>query len=60
MTLTEGKNREIRKVLEVLGLSVNRLIRTAYGPFTLDNIEREDVIEVHPRDIAKYVGKEFD
>lgn len=60
MNLTEGKNREIRNVLEFLGLSVNRLIRIAYGPFTLDNIEREEVIEVHPKDISKYIGKEFD
>ncbi len=60
ITLTEGKNREIRNVLEFLGLSVNRLIRISYGPFTLDNIEREEIIEIHPKDIAKYIGKDFD
>jgi len=40
MTITEGKNREVRKVLEYLGLKVNRLIRTAYGPFELGNLPR--------------------
>jgi 23S rRNA pseudouridine2605 synthase len=40
MTITEGKNREVRKVLEYLGLKVNRLIRTAYGPFELGDLPR--------------------
>ena len=35
MTLREGKNREIKKLLEQIGLQVTRLIRTAYGPFQL-------------------------
>lgn len=35
LTLTEGKNREVRRVLEYFGLSVSRLIRTRYGPFVL-------------------------
>jgi 23S rRNA pseudouridine2605 synthase len=38
MTLSEGKNREIRKILQHFGLSVNRLIRTDYGPFSLDGL----------------------
>jgi 23S rRNA pseudouridine2605 synthase len=35
MALTEGRNREIRRVLEAIGLTVNRLIRVSYGPFQL-------------------------
>ncbi len=46
MTLSEGKNREIRRVMEALGLHVTRLIRTDYGPFTLGKMARESVAEV--------------
>ncbi len=46
MRLTEGKNREVRRVLEHLGLRVSRLIRTSYGPFGLGDLERGEVDEV--------------
>ncbi len=46
MALREGKNREIRRVLAALGLKVNRLIRIAYGPFTLGGLPRGAVAEV--------------
>ncbi|MBB6249562.1 pseudouridine synthase [Nitrospirillum iridis] len=52
MTLREGKNREIRKVLEHLGLTVNRLIRVSYGPFQLGKLERGEVEEV-PRRVLR-------
>jgi 23S rRNA pseudouridine2605 synthase len=49
MTLTEGKNREVRKVLEHLGLQVSRLIRTRYGQFTLEELDI-GAVEIVARD----------
>ena len=46
VALTEGKNREIRKIMEYLDLKVNRLIRLSYGPFELGKLERNQVNEV--------------
>ena len=46
VALSEGKNREIRKVMEHLDLSVNRLIRLSYGPFQLGKLGRSEVDEV--------------
>ena len=44
--LAEGKNREVRKVLEAIGLTVNRLIRVAYGPYELGALEKGAVEEL--------------
>ncbi len=46
VALKEGRNREVRKVMAHLGLQVTRLIRVAYGPFQLGNLERGGVDEV--------------
>jgi len=54
MSLTEGKNREVRRVLAYLGLQVSRLIRTAYGPFTLAGLEAGAVDEVDPGDLDAF------
>lgn len=50
MGLKEGKNREIRRVLEYLGLSVNRLIRLSYGPFQLGALDKRMIEEI-PRKV---------
>ena len=46
VTLVEGKNREIRRVMEHLGYPVNRLIRVSYGPFALADLKKSEVREV--------------
>lgn len=46
ITLTEGKNREIRRLMSFFGLEVTRLIRVSYGPFQLGNLEAGQVREV--------------
>jgi 23S rRNA pseudouridine2605 synthase len=49
MALKEGKNREVKRVCEHLGLVVNRLIRTSFGPFVLGDLPRGAVEEVSPK-----------
>jgi 23S rRNA pseudouridine2605 synthase len=55
VSLTEGRNREVRKALEAIGLTVNRLIRVAYGPFQLGNLARSEVHEVPDKVLREQV-----
>lgn len=57
MGLREGKNREIKRVLEYLGLSVNRLIRVSFGPFQLQDLEEGGVEEIKTRIIEDQLGE---
>ncbi|MFN3554111.1 MAG: pseudouridine synthase, partial [Novosphingobium meiothermophilum] len=54
LTLTEGKNREVRRVLEHLGLQVSRLLRTRYGPFELADLPRGAVEEVPQVQVERF------
>ena len=54
MKLREGKNREVRRVLEHLGLEVSRLIRTAYGPFELADLPAGGVDEIRQHDLILF------
>jgi 23S rRNA pseudouridine2605 synthase len=54
MTLTEGKNREVRRVLEHFELQVNRLIRTSYGPFLLGDLAPGTIVEVLEQDLNAF------
>ena len=56
MALREGKHREVRRVLEHLGLQVTRLIRLSYGPFQLGNLARGAVDEVPKKVLAEQLG----
>lgn len=59
LALTEGKNREVRRVLDAFGLKVNRLIRTSYGPFQLGTLEPGAVEEIPRRVLKDQLGKDF-
>jgi len=56
VSLREGKNREVRKVMAHLGLPVSRLIRIAYGPFQLGHLERGAIEEVPQRVLREQLG----
>jgi 23S rRNA pseudouridine2605 synthase len=54
LKLAEGKNREVRRVLEHLGLQISRLIRTAYGPFPLGDLPPGAVEEIRQHDLVAF------
>ncbi|MEE8392793.1 MAG: pseudouridine synthase [Rhodospirillales bacterium] len=56
VALREGKNREVKNVLEHLGLTVNRLIRVAYGPFQLGRLKAGEVSEVTGKALKEQLG----
>jgi 23S rRNA pseudouridine2605 synthase len=57
--IREGKNREVKKVCEHLGLKVNRLIRTSFGPFVLGDLARGGIEEVPPKVLKEQLGGKF-
>ncbi|MTI00609.1 rRNA pseudouridine synthase [Roseibium sp. RKSG952] len=57
--LREGKNREVKRVLEHLGLSVNRLIRISFGPFQLLDLDDGDVREIRGRVLRDQLGEKL-
>jgi len=56
VSFREGKNREIRRVMESFGLQVNRLIRLSYGPFQLGGLEEGAVEEVPGKMMGELLG----
>jgi 23S rRNA pseudouridine2605 synthase len=58
VSIHEGKNREIRRVMAHLNLGTTRLIRIAYGPFQLGNLERGAVAEIPPKILREQLPRE--
>lgn len=59
VTLSEGKNREIRKLMKSIGLEVARLIRVSYGPFQLGSLKKGEVREVPQKVLKEQLGSKI-
>ena len=59
ITLQEGKNREIRRLMKYIGLEVARLIRLSYGPFQLGSLKKGEVREVPQKVLKEQLGDKF-
>ncbi len=59
VTLQEGKNREIRRLMKYIGLEVARLIRLSYGPFQLGSMKKGEVREVPQKVLKEQLGDKF-
>lgn len=59
ITLNEGKNREIRRLMQYIGLDVARLIRLSYGPFQLGSLKKGEVKEVPQKVLREQLGGKF-
>ena len=59
ISLTEGKNREIRKLMSSIDLEVARLIRISYGPFQLGSLKEGEVKEIPGKVLKEQLGKSF-
>ena len=57
LSINEGKNREVRNLMHHLGLEVNRLIRTAYGPFQLGKLPLDAIEEIPGKQLKEQLGK---
>ena len=56
VAIREGRNREVRRAMEAVGLTVNRLIRVSYGPFQLGTLKPGEVEEIKPRVLRDQLG----
>ncbi|MFM7621230.1 MAG: pseudouridine synthase [Alphaproteobacteria bacterium] len=59
ISLQEGKNREIRNIMEHLGLQVNRLIRVSFGPFVLGNMQIGELREINKKQLESFIPAEI-
>ncbi|NOX96107.1 MAG: rRNA pseudouridine synthase [Alphaproteobacteria bacterium] len=59
LSINEGKNREVRNLMRHLDLAVNRLIRTAYGPFQLGKLPKDGIEEIPGKQMREQLGKKI-